>query len=445
MSNKIRISQCMIVKDEEANIRRALSWGKDIMYEQIVVDTGSTDRTVEIAEEMGAKVFHFEWINDFSAAKNYALDQAKGDWIAFLDADEYFSDEDAKKIPSIIARLEKVTPASKRPVIIRTPLANLNDAGGVDSMAVQDRLFRRMSKLRYCNQIHESLDESGLDGRVFSAEDMLTILHTGYANEVFLEKHKAERNISILEQVVEENPENYDAWLYLGHSYVQKGQFDLAEIAYYKVLKNVRKISGKKLKENFFANFLRFQFKYRKKSGEKEVVLEIYNKACDFACDSPDGEYWIGIWMINNGNVQEGVFHLERLLMILEGNSENAVLTIPGGIAKVYEGLFRADVLLNRLAEAVRYGALCLRAEPFKNIEILIGLLQIFGNESGDRQTAEASMTFLSKLYDFSKAKDRLFLMDVSEKAHFQELKNCLSVILSQEEKTFLQDLQNKK
>ena len=54
-----KISQCMIVKNEEKNIARALTWAKDIAYEQIVVDTGSTDRTVEIAESMGAKVYHF--------------------------------------------------------------------------------------------------------------------------------------------------------------------------------------------------------------------------------------------------------------------------------------------------------------------------------------------------------------------------------------------------
>ena len=94
MAKEISISQCMIVKNEEKNIRRALSWAKEIVQEQVVVDTGSTDRTVEIAESMGAKIFHFEWCDDFSAAKNYAIEQATGDWIAFLDADEYFTPED---------------------------------------------------------------------------------------------------------------------------------------------------------------------------------------------------------------------------------------------------------------------------------------------------------------------------------------------------------------
>lgn len=62
---EVRISQCMIVKDEEENIRKALSWGKGIVWEQIVVDTGSRDRTVQIAESMGAKVYHYTWSDDF--------------------------------------------------------------------------------------------------------------------------------------------------------------------------------------------------------------------------------------------------------------------------------------------------------------------------------------------------------------------------------------------
>ncbi|MCI9485617.1 MAG: glycosyltransferase [Lachnospiraceae bacterium] len=88
MGRNIRISQCMIVKNEEKNIERALSWGRDVVWEQIVVDTGSTDHTVEIAKRMGARLFHFDWIDDFAAAKNYAIEKAGGDWIAFLDADE---------------------------------------------------------------------------------------------------------------------------------------------------------------------------------------------------------------------------------------------------------------------------------------------------------------------------------------------------------------------
>ena len=106
-NKRIFISQCMIVKDEEKNIEKALSWGKGVMWEQIVIDTGSTDRTAELAGKLGAKVFHLEWPEDFSAAKNYAIQKARGDWIVFLDADEYMTEEDAKKLPYIFAQLSR--------------------------------------------------------------------------------------------------------------------------------------------------------------------------------------------------------------------------------------------------------------------------------------------------------------------------------------------------
>ena len=78
MSNRYTISQCMIVKNEEENIIRALAWGKELFDEQIVVDTGSTDQTVELAKSMGAKVYRFDWIDDFAAAKNFAISKANG-------------------------------------------------------------------------------------------------------------------------------------------------------------------------------------------------------------------------------------------------------------------------------------------------------------------------------------------------------------------------------
>ena len=127
----------MIVKDEEENIQRALSWGKCIMSEQIVVDTGSTDRTVEIARQLGAKVYHFSWVDDFSAAKNFAISKARYEWIALLDADEYFSEEDAKKLPLLLANL-KNTPYDG----LATNWIHLDDNGSIGMIDTQVRIFQ---------------------------------------------------------------------------------------------------------------------------------------------------------------------------------------------------------------------------------------------------------------------------------------------------------------
>ena len=444
-NNKVRLSQCMIVKNEEENIRRALTWGKDIMYEQIVVDTGSTDRTVEIAKEMGAKVFHFTWINDFSAAKNFAIEQATGSWIAFLDADEYFSPEDAKKILPLIARLEKVTPVTQRPVIIRTALANLNDNGGIESVMSHDRIFRNMPKLRYLSKIHEYLDETGMGGRVFEAKDSLTIFHTGYTSAAFAEKNKMERNLSILEQVVAEDPGNYDAWFYLGNSYFGKGQYELAEAVYYRVLDHIGDIEGNELIELFFCNFLHLKYEKVLRNeawkliDQEEDVLNIYNRSLDHNCVSPDAELWVGKWMFARGKKQEGAVCFELALKKLEKYKENGLLIISGELPKVYHVLFETHRSLNHPQDAVRYATLYLRMEPFGK-EVLTGLLQLFGNTSGDEKTAEASLGFLSKIYDLSRARDKFFLVEVSRENLFSALESKIHALLTQEEKNFLQE-----
>ena len=103
----LKISACAIVKNEEGNLPRWLACAKELADEMVVVDTGSTDRTAELAREAGASVYSFEWRKDFAAAKNFALRKAKGDWIVFLDADEYFSEEDIPKVRVHIQRLDK--------------------------------------------------------------------------------------------------------------------------------------------------------------------------------------------------------------------------------------------------------------------------------------------------------------------------------------------------
>ena len=81
----------MIVKDEEENIERSLMSVKPVVDEMIVVDTGSTDRTKDIARSLGAKVYDFQWTDSFSDARNFSLSKATGKWILVLDADEVIS------------------------------------------------------------------------------------------------------------------------------------------------------------------------------------------------------------------------------------------------------------------------------------------------------------------------------------------------------------------
>ena len=101
-----KISLCMIVKNEEAYLEECLTSVKDLVSEIIIVDTGSTDKTKEIAKKFGAKIIDFTWIDDFAAARNASIKQATGDWILVLDADEVIAKKDFETIKTLIADKE---------------------------------------------------------------------------------------------------------------------------------------------------------------------------------------------------------------------------------------------------------------------------------------------------------------------------------------------------
>lgn len=236
MAKQIRLSQCMIVKNEEQDIVRALSWGKDIMWEQIVVDTGSTDQTVELAQAMGAKIFYFDWINDFAAAKNYAIGQATGDWIVFLDADEYFLPEDAGKLLTILQELHDsecnvlVTgwiQTDGNDVVLEKAtngkvswFSSTKEDGSKKLIlsGTKAAIFRNLPGLRYRRRIHEELSITNGQLQFSDASENLSILHTGYA-QAEINEQKVQRNISLIRQELAENPDDYAMLACMGDSY----------------------------------------------------------------------------------------------------------------------------------------------------------------------------------------------------------------------------------
>ena len=206
--DKVKISACYIVKDAAEDLRRSLESVKGHVDEIIVVDTGSADSTVEVAKEFGAKVFHEPWQDDFATPRNVALREASGDWIVFLDADEYFVDDTAKN-------LRRVIKSAKAPGLL-VNLVNVDkDNGNAIINAVHVlRLFKKAAGVHYVGKIHEDvcIEDEPLE-RVMAPANLLTLYHTGYSSSI--SQAKAERNLKLLlaELAATDTPERIYAYL----------------------------------------------------------------------------------------------------------------------------------------------------------------------------------------------------------------------------------------
>lgn len=421
------ISQCMIVKDEEQNIRRALSWGKELMTEQIVVDTGSVDHTVEIAEQMGAKVFRLEWKGDFSEAKNFAIGQAAGDWIVFLDADEYLKEEDTKRLQETLADLEE-RPSEKdgTPDIIRCAILNLNDEGRIFSTAVQDRVFRNNGRIYYRNRIHEVLEQcDGRELRILHKEKEISICHTGYARSVYEHTNKLERNIRILKSLLLEEPDNYEFWAYLGDSLMSAGRMERAEEAYRKATAPgaVRQLD--EVRRNLAFYGLMKIICMDDREGGEEQLKQLYGEFTAIGGKNPDLECQLGQWMMDHGKLEEGIFWLEKALAAVENYNSDAPVFMTGQLTGVCLVLMNANYLLGKKQEAVKYGVLVLRLDRYQK-EALSRLLLLLMGEPDEMENAAGTYGFLNKLYDFRQERDRLFVLRAAERNQFTALGRLL-------------------
>src|SRR6516165_8985780 len=131
-----QVSLCMIVRNEEANLGLCLDTAADLVDEIVVVDTGSTDRTREIAAQYGARVYDFRWVDDFSAARNESLRHATGRWIFWLDADDRIDELNRQRLRNLFANLP-----DENIGFIVTYLALREAPSGRDSAADHVQLF----------------------------------------------------------------------------------------------------------------------------------------------------------------------------------------------------------------------------------------------------------------------------------------------------------------
>jgi tetratricopeptide (TPR) repeat protein len=190
------LSACLIVKNEEANLPRCLAALRGRVDEMVVVDTGSSDRTVEIAKQHGAIVAHFAWCEDFAAARNVSFQHATGDWIVVIDAD----DELMEREPGALRRLCQQAPAGTAGFNM-TVISPTDEAGETESVIYQWRVLRNRASIEYRGRVHEQLVSPDPNAHPLD-QDEAWIRHAGYGHRGEAQASKSKRNLQLLEQAV---------------------------------------------------------------------------------------------------------------------------------------------------------------------------------------------------------------------------------------------------
>ncbi|WP_026766467.1 DUF5672 family protein [Selenomonas ruminantium] len=214
----MRISACYIVKDEEQNLGKSILSLQGIYDELIVVDTGSTDNTIAIAQKYGAQIDYFTWQNDFSLARNFTLSKATGDWIIFLDADEYY--DCSLSIRDYLQEVDAKYPQKDAVIVPRY------EAHQMKNPPIHvPRIFRNRPDIYYQGVIHEQLKKKDGDIDYIFAENMIFI-HTGYHPDNM--ERKSQRNLQLLLADVEQNGERDAYYYYIAESYFGLQEYEKA-------------------------------------------------------------------------------------------------------------------------------------------------------------------------------------------------------------------------
>jgi tetratricopeptide (TPR) repeat protein len=357
--------------------------------EIVVVDTGSKDRTVEIAESFGAKVIHTKWEDDYSKARNIAIENATSDWILFLDADEEIKKEDVEKIRPL---LNDDTVEAYMFKIVNYGGASISS--GLTEVHYNFRLFRNNGKLKYIYPIHENLRNIRENRMPIYKNADVTILHYGYLSEIRSEKNKTEKYINMISKYLLEHPSDKFQHGNLGVEYYNAGE-------YKKALKHLL-IATKGMKINAFLapRLLRYLIRTYTVLKEYDNALKIINDAKAYYKDIPDFSFLEGMLYVEQKRYKKAVEVFKECLA--KGEYKGPFGTMGG------TGSYRARYMighcyerLNKLHDAVREYVEALKVNPGYR-EVIVRLFDIFVKNEKPESVREFFEKYVDKRNPFN-------------------------------------------
>ncbi len=215
VNNRVDLSVCMIVRDEAHQLDQALISFQRFADELVVVDTGSRDETREIASRYTNRVFEFPWCDDFSAARNFSFEKARGRYLLWLDADDRVDQDNARKITVLKKHLDDVSGYSFLLQDIRS--------GKFSHVLTQLRCVPNRPSVRFHGRVHERLDPSDWHGPARVVATDIVITHHGY-NDIRSFRRKIQRNLRLLQKERADGRKDEQLFFYLALSYQYLGQ-----------------------------------------------------------------------------------------------------------------------------------------------------------------------------------------------------------------------------
>ncbi|MBW7888311.1 MAG: glycosyltransferase [Bacteroidetes bacterium] len=295
---KATVSLCMIVKNEEQFLPGCLESAQPFVDEIIIVDTGSTDRTKEIALQYNAHLYQFSWNGNFSDARNESIKRATSDWILYLDADERLTE--GFRIREIVNN-NSVFAYS---LLIRGK--HLLPSGEVEQVNAYPRLFRRHPKIFFEGEVHEQISPSleRLKKSIVAAS--IVIEHLGYGQSLEIVQEKCRRNAALLENQLAKNHRDHYARYQLGNTFVVMQEYEQAE-------KHLRQVLSSSIGRSIKATACNLLVEICVKRNDLEIAVEWCKESLRYINEQSMARWFLSGILAHNKKYEDALTLLKHL------------------------------------------------------------------------------------------------------------------------------------
>ena len=285
---KVSVAAAILVKNEARSILRCLQSISMAVDEIVVIDTGSTDGTIDIVNNFShpnLQLIAHEWQDDFAEARNVGLAAIASDWVIWLDADEYLHEEDVAVVREAAGLYASLNEALiLRPVVVNL-LANHQTSTSYDT----SRMFPTHAGLRFWGRIHEQIGSASGDATRFLRPAVrIRLYHDGYLPEIAAQKGKQQRNLRLLEKMVQDTPDDPAAWLFYGRETLMTGDLDAGIMR----LQQAYQVGKNNLEFSRNAETLSWLIQAYIKNNQLQQAEEICQELIAVQPDYPDSWYY---------------------------------------------------------------------------------------------------------------------------------------------------------